>query len=612
MKKLFLALATILTLTFANASHAFASTNDFYFSSATFDYYLEKTEDGASRMRVEEVLTAVFPDFNQNHGIERCLPTHYRGVESLVTSSFNVTRNGTKEPFSTNTNQGELCYRIGSASSYVHGEQTYKITYDLKNVILQPENATNQELYWDTNGTGWSQKFNSLTATVHLSEPLKNAFSGNTSCYVGKSGAKGTERCETLVSNDKTEIAFSAKNLAARENLTLDLEFSTDTFTIAKPKPNYLIFFLLGVLALLWVLSIIFWLKYYHSVDEKRALAKNTSKPVQYTPPKDFTVAEAGQLWLSSHPNLQVATLMELAVGHKVELERGEKKTFGGYKWKIHVKNLDGVSTEQAIVLEILNGGSSVKVGDTIDVKTHTATSHLESLGKQYTSKPESSLRSRGFLESKKHKSKGSGAVGLLIFFYILTAIGTIMYIVNFSPRNDLTYDLNFIAVGIAFCSCFIYTIIACAIFSKVGKYNKITQKGIEISNYLDGLQEYMCLAEKDRIKFLHSVKTADVSNQGIVKLWEKLLPYAILFKIEDSWLDELNKYYQMDDIDNPYWLHGAAYFAISDFRSFNNYTRSVVSSSTAIESSSSSGFSGGGGGGFSGGGGGGGGGGGW
>ncbi len=614
MKKIILGLFTILSLSFGLQANVFASTNDFYFTDTTFDYYLSKTTDGSSTMAVKEVLTAVFPTTNQNHGIERCIPVRYRGVDSLDKNSFEVTRNGITEPFSTYKNEGELCYRIGSASSYVHGEQTYELSYTLNNVILNPDNSSLQELYWDTNGTGWAQPFASLTATVHLTSELASAFTGDTSCYVGKYGTKGTDatsRCYTLVSEDKSTITFTTYDLSARENLTLDLEFKSDSFVVPAKQPNYAPLILLAVLVIMFLFSIYAWISCYNSVKEKRELSK-IQKPVQYTPMKGLTVAHAGQIWLKNTPALEVASLMELAVNHKIELERGEKKVFGGYKWKIHIKNLDDVTEEQRIVLEILNGGNSVEVDDIIEVKSHTATSHLQSLGRQFHSKPESFLRTNGYLEPKEHKNKASSRVGLLLFIYFMVAFGTLVFTFNLVDGDDTTYGQIGMVSGAAILSMFIHIIISTTVLANTSKFNKRTKKGIELSNYYDGLEEYMSLAEEDRIKFLHSVKTADVSHEGIVKLYEKLLPYAIMFNIEESWIAELNKYYKMDDVTEPDWVRGAAYLSTRDFHSFSTYTRSSVSSSTAIESSSSSGSSGGGGGGFSGGGGGGGGGGGW
>ncbi|MBQ6396349.1 DUF2207 domain-containing protein [Candidatus Saccharibacteria bacterium] len=539
------------------------SANDFYFKSATFDYYLDKEKDlGSSVLRTEEVLTAVFPDQDQNHGIERCLPKKYRGVSSLVESSFSVKRNGADEPFSTYNDGDSTCFRIGSASSYVHGENIYKISYNSKNVILAPDNSKNQELYWDTNGTGWAQSFNSLTATVHLPAYLASNFLGNPSCYVGIYGTAGslaTSRCETFVSSDNTEISFHSESLGPYENLTLDLEFSPNTFYVKKDLTPFIILGVvtLGALALI-IASIRAHLKAHARNAEKISLSKSP-KPVQYIPPKNLSVAEAATVWLKQPAGeLKIATLLDLAVNHRIELEKAEKTSKilkrKSTLWKIHAKDLSGLRSEEQNVLDILNGGAAVKTGDIIDVETQSYSSKVAKLSTDYLENIKLALESKGLFALKENRK-----------FLLLAP----------------TYN----------------------------KYEKRTKQGIETSNYLDGLKEYIKLAETDRINFLHSVPNLDVSNAGIAKLYEKLLPYAIIFGCETTWLKELNKYYEMPDVENPDWLMTGYLLSSSDFRSFHIATSSSISSATV---SSSSGSSGGGGGGFSGGGGGGGGGGGW
>lgn len=538
------------------------SANDFYFKDSTFDYYLSKNQNQTSHMEVKEQLTAVFPETNQNHGIERCIPEKYRGVKSLETSSFRVTRNGETEPYSTYESGDFVCFRIGKASEYVHGEQVYDISYALNNVILDPDNSDNLELYWDTNGTGWYQRFEKLTATVHLAEDTRsNSFIPATpSCYVGKygtGGAEATSRCK--ITENADGYTFATTDLAPQENLTFDLEFAPNSFVVPKDLSGYFTAaaITLGV-ALLAVLKARATKKMKARNAEKLALADGP-KPVQYTPPKDLSVAQSQKVWLTTKfTDIKVASLMELAVRHHIELEKAEKtsKVFKvkSNVWKIHVKNLDGISREQKIVLEILNGGDSVSAGDVIEVETQKYSSKLERLNREFDTDVKADLRSKSLFEPSKN---------------VKTSI----------------------------------------LAAKYNKYEERTKQGIETSNYLDGLKEYIELAEADRIKFLHSVKSADTSPQGIVKLYEKLLPYAILFGCEDSWLKELEKYYKMPEVSDPDWLMAGYMMSSSDFRAFRTATTSSISSATA---SSSSGSSGGGGGGFSGGGGGGGGGGGW
>jgi uncharacterized membrane protein len=92
-----------------------------------------------------------------------------------------------------------------------------------------------------------------------------------------------------------------------------------------------------------------------------------------------------------------------------------------------------------------------------------------------------------------------------------------------------------------------------------------------------------------------------------MVKLYERVLPYAILLGAEKEWSKRLGDYYQQTQA-SPDWYTGTTAFNAAVFTStLHNFSQ--ASSYSAGSSSSSGGSSGGG---FSGGGGGGGGGGGW
>ena len=91
-------------------------------------------------------------------------------------------------------------------------------------------------------------------------------------------------------------------------------------------------------------------------------------------------------------------------------------------------------------------------------------------------------------------------------------------------------------------------------------KYQKYTEYGVRLVNYMEGLELYIKMAEADRLKFLQSVKGVDMSKEGIVKLYEKLLPWACLFGLEESWANELSKYYEVemaDEVINANLLNG-------------------------------------------------------
>ena len=123
--------------------------------------------------------------------------------------------------------------------------------------------------------------------------------------------------------------------------------------------------------------------------------------------------------------------------------------------------------------------------------------------------------------------------------------------------------------------------------------------------------------AEKDRLQMLQSATGADRVDVGdnlqLVKLYEKLLPWAVLWGVETSWMKELAVHVDALD-EKPDWFVGTNGFEVSAFTSTLGGFRTTLTpppstSSSGWRGSSGGSFSGGShGGGFSGGGGGGGG----
>jgi len=118
----------------------------------------------------------------------------------------------------------------------------------------------------------------------------------------------------------------------------------------------------------------------------------------------------------------------------------------------------------------------------------------------------------------------------------------------------------------------------------------------------------YIGAAETERLKMLQSPEGAEKvgeigSDKGqLVKLYERVLPYAVLFGQEDQWNKQLGQYYETTNTTPTWYVGNNAVFSAVAFNS-------IVTSFSSSASSSAGGSSGGG---SSGGGGGGGGGGGW
>ncbi len=612
------------------------SANDFYFENAEFNYYLEKAEDGTSNLHVEEVLTAIFPETNQNHGITRSIPYTNQNGKNITASSIDalnlkVTRNGQAEQIArTETENGNYIFYLGSSNSYVHGRQVYTLSYDFKNVITEfnnarqltynNQNAAFQELYWDTNGTGWSQKFENLSASLYFSDDIAASILQNkTSCYVGRYGDSGSSRCN--IATGSNSITFSTTNLSGRENLTFAVDFKPNTFSVPEPAKNYLLVVITAVIAAICLLIIILnILSYNKKAKAKKHFYKGLFDAPQYDAPKNYFVAEAAELYLKNNEKTYVATLLELAISKKISIVKGEPtKVLKKDTWIVKVNDIDGISDSQEDLLRILNGGPKVHNGDEIKVQKHTATATLASLSRSYRNDAVAKLEKLKLFESKTTTSSAKNAlisvISVFVFVFITFSVSS-SFISSITSEVFSAYGN---VVGVSFLPAIIIaiiiaTIVISAIIStEKHKYSKYTNAGLKEANYLDGLYLYINMAEKDRLKFLQSVKGADTSKEGIIHLYEKLLPYACLFGVEESWAKELGKYCKEIDYD-PDWYPGgdlASFYVMSSIASSIN-TSVAASTSYTSSSSSSSGFSGGGGGGFSGGGGGGGGGGGW
>ena len=185
------------------ATAAPAGVEDFTFDSFEADYYLSLDADGHVQTRVIETIVALFPP-NQNRGIIRAIPNESRGYplhqqmlsitdengdavywEKYDTSEYDVNTE-TYVPF--------VEYWLGT-DEIVEGRTTYVLEYSLESTINHFDDVATaggiDEFYWDVNGNGWPQSFNSVTARIHLTPDLSDALEGNTACYTGTYGSDG-------------------------------------------------------------------------------------------------------------------------------------------------------------------------------------------------------------------------------------------------------------------------------------------------------------------------------------------------------------------------------------------------------------------------------------
>ncbi|MEQ1738101.1 MAG: DUF2207 domain-containing protein, partial [Rhodoglobus sp.] len=304
-----------------------ADVDDFEFDSFHADYTLTRDVSDHAHLEVVETAVAVFPSIDQNHGLQRAIPDYY-GAVYLQTSVTSVTdENGAPLPYSTSSDGGFLILRIGDANTYVHGVQTYVISYTQVDTIRYFADADSgagaDEFYWDVNGTGWAQPFGEVSATVTLGDDLVAAVVPGASCYQGPSGS--TTECTNGITNDGNRVfTASGTELEPGENLTVDIPFQPHTFVEGEPSgaaaPDF------GPPPPVWgvVLSLAGWLSLVVGIvgavvlRRKKAVATSTII-AQYSVPKDLDVMIAAELIGEGHTALQ-AQIVSLAVKRKIRL----------------------------------------------------------------------------------------------------------------------------------------------------------------------------------------------------------------------------------------------------------------------------------------------------
>jgi uncharacterized membrane protein YgcG len=583
MKKLFvIVLGFVLLL--GPVTPARANVNDFEITDYQIDYYLGRDADGRSTLKTVEKITAEFPQIDQNHGIERAIPLRNDDHDLSLDIQSVTDGSGNDLNYTTYESNGNEVVRIGEADRYVHGSNTYVLIYTQRDVTRYYADTNSDEFYWDTNGTDWRVPIRSLNVKLHVEDSIASALNTTTACYQGVAGS--SDACEVVRSGN--EFSVVATDLSAGENVTLAVGFAPQTFAGYQPS-LWEQFFALWVVFVSVVSIVSFgilgWLILRWTQLNNRKKELGTIIP-QYIPPRDASVTASAEV-IDSPRGVMTAQLLDLAVRHYIRIiQTKEKSLFKVAEYDIEIiKPIDKLKWEEQELLRDMFDGS-VAVGSTMSMKTMQSSTAFylrsQNNAKDITKlvQGEYGLRAKDVAVRKWFKRAGK----------ILLVVG----VVTLSPFTLIAAVTSFILASMSW---------------------PLTDKGLDLRRYLMGLKLYIEVAETERLAMLQSPEGAekvgepvDANNQTqIIKLYEKVLPYAVLFGQEKQWNEQLGKFYESTG-KQPDWYSGTTAFNAASFSA----GMSSFSSSTSYATPSGSSSGGSSGGGSSGGGGGGGGGGGW
>lgn len=562
-----------------------AGVQDFEFESFEADYHLALDANGRTTLKTIETIVAVFPEFDQNRGILRALVSDYASVPTDIDVLSITDENGSERAWS-ESGDGEEGFRelTIAGDEYVHGRQTYVITYLQHNVTRYFPTFDAEEFYWDVNGTGWAQPFGRVAARLHVAPELAAAYTGAVSCYFGYEGS--TDTCPVSVTGDDEEgllFEVDVANIYPFQNVTIAVGFTPESIVardsayLASPfAPLHMLTAVLALLALGWVLAL-------HATTFGDARGRRTII-AEYTPPAGRTLVEAAVV-LRRVKRATAAQLIDFAVRRNIRIIESRRSSWfrGTPAYTLELGEVDGANGQERNFLRIFFGRSLLP-------------------GSQYRLSRTDVARSRSvyrFIETTKKATVTQGlrrpihwtrrALPVLVSSAVFTGAVLSGILVAEDARGGA---LPFIVAGFVL----IVEFVTFAVVSRT----PLSPAGAEVRDHMRGLRLYIRLAEADRLRVLQSPEGAvrtgvSSSDPGqVVKLYERLLPYAVLFRLEKRWAETIGEYY---NDSSPEWYSGSSSFNSAIFASsIGSLSSAAASSYSGSSPSSSSGGSGGGG----------------
>ena len=560
------AFALVLALAVVPAGAAHADTEDFTFDSFTGDYYLSRAADRTAQLYVVETLVARFPAFDQNRGLVRVIPKTQSGID-LRPRVIDVTgTDGADIPWWTEED-ADWIYVLTGDDSYVHGEQSYTFTYEMSDVVIAYPDTAAEEFYWDTVGTDHAQPFARVDLTVHvIGSVAAGLLDDRAFCYEGPEGS--TQRCEIAGPASGADWPYDAASWASwhgasaagavaltahaspigpDENVTVAIGFAPGTFAAASPPPEppypwrQLILPVLGVALAALAIPVLLLLR--------SRLRRNPAPGpviVQYTPEDESLTLSAGVLDVPERA--LAAHVTDLAVRDRIEIH-GRRDRNDPSDFELVLITTEGLDHDDLRVVQMLFGrkaepGARVRLDEFSKDPPKRAVTYVR--------------RIDDFTIQRGYRAQRPGWVDGVRTMMRLGLLGVGAVLIYGAERFGE-------GVGTGGRALLLFATVACFL-SAMGTWairlpdTVLTVAGGMHVRELEGIRAYLELAEEERLKAAQSPQTAGLVSSGtrpfgdttpgtVVNLYEKLLPYAVLWGLEREWSKVIRAQLQAEEV---------------------------------------------------------------
>lgn len=523
---------------------------------------------------IKETIDYVFISYR--HGIYREIPTNYKTQSSFTRPTllklkdlyyFETSNPSDKyDSYEKSSSNGYTVFKIGDAEETIIGNYTYIIDYKLTYAVNYFDD--HDELYLNITGNGWEVPIQNVETIVNLPGTITDYR-----CYTGYYEETYTN-CTVEKNTDSNSLTVKAGPLDVYEGLTVVVSMPKGTIAdTTSQQRTQTILANLGILLPIPVIILVIFLSKIYKKNKKITIIPH------YDAPKGVNPLIAAYVYKKNLPNNAIsAEIIFQAINKYIKIKQISEKDYELIKTD---KTAPDDNDERKFYDGLFDSGDTISIKKLSTKFFSTINSLRSSLDKR--------MYDDGYFSKKQSNiSGGYLALGVVGLFLIFASAGF------FSDHAAMSWFFGLL-----------FSFVVIIIFAT--QIDKRDIKGNELFYELEGLKMYINTAEKHRIEFHDNPKK-------YLGVFEKLLPYAIIFGLEKKWAKEFEDLYTTP----PEWYDGNnnffnAYILASSLTHMNQQiaTRVVATNSSRGYSSShgslgGSGFSGGSsGGGFGGGGGG-------
>lgn len=579
------------------------------------EYRIGLDSEGYSVMHATETMVVTFPDADRSRGIQLRLDTILQRASTDVEVLSVADENGNDLPWQVEEREAYIDISAGAASSepdeYLHGSYTFVVDYTMRNVVTMRsvdagEGPDADDMFRWVLLPGGAEPVSAFSAQVIFDETLSGAVTGDHQCTgdCELSGPEDTaEGTVFTVSSVELDDGSGVNRNPADSSAYAVVQINVAAGAVTQPLerryepvitvlPHVLAWGGVAVGGIGGVAAIV--------MMQRRAKRAGESSLPEYEVPTDLPPVVATVLGAGT-AGVESAQIMHLAVNSVTrftEIKEASSKGFDVQRASLQVELVQPVrAAEGAEKFDLLTQRALFDARPEVG-----ATRKLEGNDQELTSRMQMVRKagareaiSRGLIVQRR--SRAAIALACIGLLAALVSLGLGIVGLSLSMRGG---EAAMVSAVLATVVLAVLLLICCS------RFNVVTPEGAQAAARLTAVKRFIRSSETERLGDLQSYTAAERRSDGdvdVIRVYEKLLPYAMLSGRIKNWSEVLRVAYEDADAV-PRWASRTdldmSAMLVSVTGSLQDASVTSSGSSSGAGGSTGGGFSGGGGGGGS------------